>query len=125
MACCLVVVVRCTTSSDSIRALHARAQPEAANRPYLLGTNCQNTTDFLKAANMDHFQTLLYGCQRQLSTYDMDYDSIDYGFSQSKSFKIVFASWSTAEKAGVLIGIICAGGLVCLILIITCCCCCG
>jgi hypothetical protein len=85
--------------------------------PCCCGPDCKDTKDFVQAANMVGFQTLLYGCEQQLKGTAIDFKQVDYGFNKPKiSFVFFWATTSTAIKAGVAIGMI-VGGLVSLLLI--------
>jgi hypothetical protein len=70
----------------------------------------------VKAANMENFQTLLYGCRSQLANASYtgtNFSSIDYGYSIKKSFPLWWALLGKAKGAGVIIGIILAGMVSC------------
>jgi hypothetical protein len=69
---------------------------------------------------MEGFQTLLYGCKKQLANTDIKFESIDYGFKMKKTLPLVYASWPTWQKALVTMGIIISGILT---LTLPCCCC--
>ncbi|OCK74569.1 hypothetical protein K432DRAFT_447221 [Lepidopterella palustris CBS 459.81] len=49
--------------------------------PCCCGPNCTDTATFVKAANMNNFQTLLRGCKEQLKDTDLDFNAIEYGFT--------------------------------------------
>ncbi|KAH0538828.1 hypothetical protein FGG08_004604 [Glutinoglossum americanum] len=78
--------------------------------PCCCGPDCKDTKDFVKAANLKGFQTLLRGCKAQLKVEGMDYSKVDYGFAWKNSFPLAFAAWHPAVRAGVVIGIV-AGSL--------------
>jgi hypothetical protein len=93
--------------------------------PCCCGEGCRDTREFVEAANLGGFQTLLYGCEEQLEGTDVDFGEVDYGFKKKKSLVFFWATLGTAKKAGLAIGII-VGGIVALILLGVClgsCCC--
>ncbi len=92
-----------------------------ADLPTLPGTNCQDTKDFVKAANMQGSQVFLRGCYEQLkSVPDIDFESIDYGYGWENSFKTYWAWANDGIRAGLVIGMI-VGGPIVLALLIACC----
>ena len=91
--------------------------------PCCCGKDCKDTKDFVEAANLKGFQTLLYGCEQQLKGSGIDFASIDYGFGKKKgpkSLPLYWATLNTAQRAGLAIGII-IGGVVALALLVCCC----
>ncbi|KAF2676209.1 hypothetical protein K458DRAFT_397227 [Lentithecium fluviatile CBS 122367] len=74
--------------------------------PCCCGTDCKDTTDFVRAANLYDFQTLLYGCEEQLKGTMIDFNKIDYGFKKKKNFAFYWATSSKAKRAGLVIAFI-------------------
>jgi hypothetical protein len=90
--------------------------------PCCCGENCKDTKDFVEAANLKGFQTLLYGCEQQLKGSGIAFEDVDYGFGKikgPKSLPYYWATLSTGKKAGLAIGIM-AGGFVALITLLVC-----
>lgn len=87
--------------------------------PCCCGENCKDTKDFVKAANLVGFQTLLYGCEKQLKGSDINFGDIDYGFKKKKSLPLYWATLNMAQRAGLGSGIV-AGGLVVIFALICC-----
>lgn len=90
--------------------------------PCCCGENCKDTKDFVEAANLKGFQTLLYGCEQQLKGSGIEFADVDYGFGKKKgpkSLPMYWATLNTAQKAGVAIGMI-IGGIVVLVLLFAC-----
>ncbi|KAF1973770.1 hypothetical protein BU23DRAFT_123737 [Bimuria novae-zelandiae CBS 107.79] len=96
--------------------------------PCCCGEGCKDTKEFVEAANMKGFQTLLYGCEEQLRGTGIEFSDIDYGFGKKKgpaALPFYWATLSTGKKAGLAIGMI-AGGLFVLVLLFSClAACCG
>ena len=87
----------------------------------MTGTDCQDTKDFVKAANIHGSQAYLRGCYEQLkSVPDLDFESIDYGFRWENSFKTYWAWASDGIRAGLVIGMI-VGGIIAMVLLVFCC----
>jgi hypothetical protein len=89
--------------------------------PCCCGDNCKDTKDFVVAANLVGFQTLLYGCEQQLKGTDIDFGSVDYGFGKKgpASLPLFWATLGTGEKAGLALGMI-VGGLLAIVLLCMC-----
>lgn len=88
--------------------------------PCCCGEGCSETKEFVEAANLKGFQTLLYGCEEQLKGTDVRFEDVDYGFKKKKSLPLYWATLSTAKKAGLAIGII-FGGVVGLMILLALC----
>lgn len=69
--------------------------------------------------NLNNLQTVLVGCKKQMekSNSTVKFGDIDYGFSESLTFRQKWDSWSIAQRAGVGIGMT----LACLSPFILCC----
>ena len=89
--------------------------------PCCCGVSCNDTKEFIKAANLEGSQTLLRGCKEQLSKSDIAFDSVDYGYGWDNSFKYQWELWSVGQKVGVVMGFV--GGLFVLVSLMLCCCC--
>jgi hypothetical protein len=93
--------------------------------PCCCGEDCKDTKEFVKAANLMDFQTLLYGCEAQLKGTTIDFGKIDYGFKKKKSLVFFWATLSTGRKVGLVVGFI-FGSIVAFSLLAICigtCCC--
>ncbi len=86
--------------------------------PCCCGPNCADTAEFVQAAGMKDFQTLLHGCKRQLKGTEIDFSKVDYGF-QTDSFAHKWPTWSTGQRAGIVIGFIVAFAIA--IMVLYCC----
>ena len=69
---------------------------------------------------MENFQSLLYGCESQLSGSGTNFSAIDYGYSKKKSLPLWWATLEKAEKGGVVIGMI-VGGFISFFVLLGCC----
>ena len=85
---CLAVVV----SLPPTLSLHLRLTP---SQP---GPNCSETKQFIEAANMQGFQTVLHACQAQLKQTSISYDDVDYGIKWKRSYPLRFAAWNTWQR---------------------------
>jgi hypothetical protein len=77
--------------------------------PCCCGPKCRDTRTFVRAANLNHSSSFLKACREQLKYSDVDFDSVDYGIQTSSSFLEKWNHWSTAQRAGICIGIYIAG----------------
>jgi hypothetical protein len=75
--------------------------------PCCCGPNCTETAAFVKAANMQGFQTLLRGCKRQ---YD-GFESVDYGFGWKTTIPLKWAMWGIGKRVGFVVSSIASLGL--------------
>ena len=57
------------------------------------------------------FQTLLRGCNSQLSGTEIKFNDVDYGFGWQNSMPLFWAELKTVEKAFLAIGIITGSSL--------------
>ena len=73
--------------------------------PCCCGINCVDTKDFVEAAGMKGFQTLIHGCKRQIKGDSINFNIIDYGFVED-TFGNKWRAWSTSERVGVIFGLI-------------------
>jgi hypothetical protein len=73
----------------------------------LLGPNCKDTAAFVKAANMQGFQTLLRACKGQYANYE----SVDYGFEWKTSIPLKWAMWGIAKRIGFVLSTAASFGL--------------
>jgi hypothetical protein len=71
------------------------------------GPNCNDTAAFVKAANMQGFQTLLRACKEQYA----DYESVDYGFQWKTSIPLKWAMWGIAKRIGFVLSTALSFGL--------------
>jgi hypothetical protein len=77
----------------------------------VLGPSCSETKDFIQAANMQGFQTVLHACQAQLQQTSIDYNSVDFGIKWKRSYPLRFAVWSTWRRGLSVLGIIFTAGI--------------
>ncbi|OAF99026.1 uncharacterized protein CC84DRAFT_414624 [Paraphaeosphaeria sporulosa] len=90
--------------------------------PCCCGEKCKDTKDFVAAANLVGFQTLLYACEAQLRGTEIEFASVDYGFGKKTgpaALPYFWATLGTGKKAGLAIGMV-VGGLVVLVLLFVC-----
>lgn len=72
-----------------------------------LGPDCKDTAAFVKAANMQGFQTLLRACKAQYA----DYESVDYGFEWKTSIPLKWAMWGIPKRIGFVLSTAASFGL--------------
>jgi hypothetical protein len=68
--------------------------------PCCCGPDCSETAAFVKAANMQGFQTLLRGCKSQ---YAEGWKNVDYGFKWKNSIQFKWAMWGAGKRAAVVL----------------------
>ena len=79
--------------------------------PCCCGPNCSETKDFIKAANMQGFQTVLHACQAQLQKTSIEYADVDYGIKWKRSYPLRFAAWNIWQKGLSVIACVASAGI--------------
>jgi hypothetical protein len=75
------------------------------------GPNCSETKQFIEAANMQGFQTVLHACQAQLKQTSISYSDVDYGIKWKRSYPLRFAAWNTWQRGLSVVACIVSFGL--------------
>jgi hypothetical protein len=79
--------------------------------PCCCGPNCSETKDFIKAANMQGFQTVLHACQAQLQKTSIKYADVIYGIKWKRSYPLRFAAWNIWQKGLSVIACVASAGI--------------
>lgn len=79
--------------------------------PCCCGPSCSETKEFIAAANMEGFQTVLHACQGQLKDSSIRYEDVEYGIKWKRSYPLRFAVWNTWQRGLSVVGIICTLGI--------------
>ena len=101
----------CDMGTNNFNTQYGAKPTRFGMMPCCCGPNCSETKQFIQAANMQGFQTVLHACQTQLKTVGMRFEDVDYGIKWKRSYPLRFAAWNTWQKGLSVLGCIFSLGL--------------